>query len=115
MEARWVEHVAVRVIDFDWHVHFFRDIMRLPYTEELVDDQGVVQQIWLGGMQIQRAEDFEAAPPSQQRLSHVGILVDDREATLARALAIEGVELFEDKEDWFILPEGLVVELVKPN
>jgi catechol 2,3-dioxygenase-like lactoylglutathione lyase family enzyme len=106
----YVEHVAVRVKDIDWHIRFFRDALGMPIRE--VDGPGDnPRQIWtIGGMQLVADPDFDGP---EGRLAHLGVMTEDLDAALAAAYAWEGVSALPQGRNWLALPDGLCVELIQ--
>lgn len=114
-----IDHAAIRAKDFEWHLDFFQRVFGMditltdPRDVDLVNDFARVRQVWVGGIQLQRAEDFNPAEHTDDRLHHVGIAVSDVAATLDKVYAVEGVTQAPGKDrNWFILPEGLMIEVI---
>jgi catechol 2,3-dioxygenase-like lactoylglutathione lyase family enzyme len=105
----YVEHVAVRVKDIDWHVRFFREVLGMSIRE--VDGPAdAPRQVWtLGGMQFIADPDF-AGP--EGRLAHLGVMTEDAEAVIAEARAW-GVTEMPQGRGWLRLPDGLAVEVIQ--
>ena len=106
----YVEHVAVRVRDIDWHICFFREALGMPLREVdgPADDP---RQVWtVGGVQLMADPDF-AGP--EGRLAHLGVMTEDLEAALAEASAWEGVTAMPQGRNWLSLPDGLCVETLQ--
>ncbi|MDB5858575.1 MAG: 2-dehydropantoate 2-reductase [Ramlibacter sp.] len=109
----FVEHVAIRVRDIQWHIRFFREVLgqELREVDGSPDDP---RQYWtLGGMQLMATPDFQA-PPSNDAgwLAHLGIMVDDLEAVL-RTAGSWAVQPLPQGRNWLQLPDGLAVELIQ--
>ncbi len=106
----YVEHVAVRVRDIQWHLRFFREALGM--TIRAVD--GAVdapKQVWtIGGVQLIADPGF-AGP--EGRLAHLGVMTADLEATLAAAYAFDGVRAMPQGRNWLELPDGLCVEVMQ--
>ena len=106
----YVEHVAVRVKDLEWHVRFFREALGMP-IREIDGPADNPRQIWtIGGVQLIADPDF-AGP--EGRLAHLGIMTEDLDAALAAALAWEGVTRMSQGPNWLALPDGLCVEVIQ--
>lgn len=104
----YLEHAAVTVRDIQWCIRFFGDVLGMEVTRKKEKD-GKLEQAWLrGGIQlVSSPENHEAG-----RGHHLGIVVEDFQATLEEMLAYEGVRSMEGKpEKWVELPDGLVLEL----
>lgn len=105
----YVEHVAIRVADIHWHIRFFREVLGMDMREVdgPVDDP---RQFWtVGGIQLMA--DLGHAGP-EGRLAHLGIMVEDQAAALARAQAF-GVRQLPQGRGWIALPDGLELELIQ--
>lgn len=107
-----VQHVGVRVRDFDWYRHFFQDVMGMPVTLEKFDPENNLDQIWIGGVQLQHACSNAIADYGSQQMSHIGIETPDPDSLVLAVSSVEGVTPFSDKPNWFRLPEGHVIEIV---
>jgi catechol 2,3-dioxygenase-like lactoylglutathione lyase family enzyme len=111
----YVEHVAVRVKDIQWHINFFYEVLGMD-VREIDGPTDAPRQYWtVGGMQLMSTPDF-AAPPSNDAgwLAHLGIMVDDLEAALALAQSW-GVKQLQQGRNWLQLPDGLAVELMQAS
>ncbi|WP_407280458.1 VOC family protein [Aromatoleum evansii] len=111
----YVEHVAIRVADIDWHVRFFREVLGMTIREATPEGQ-VPYQVWtIGGVQLMSFPGFEAAPSNDAgRLAHLGIMVEDRETALAAAQRWNVKELPQGR-NWLQLPDGLAIELIQAH
>jgi catechol 2,3-dioxygenase-like lactoylglutathione lyase family enzyme len=104
----YVEHVAVRVKDIDWHIRFFREALGMP-IREVDGPRERPKQVWtIGGMQLLADPDFTGP---EGRLAHLGVMTEDLEAALAAAYAWEGVTAMPQGRNWLALPDGLCVEV----
>jgi catechol 2,3-dioxygenase-like lactoylglutathione lyase family enzyme len=111
----YVEHVAVRVKDIQWHINFFYEVLGMD-VREIDGPTDAPRQYWtIGGMQLMSTPDF-VAPPSNDAgwLAHLGIMVDDLEAALALAQSW-GVKQLSQGRNWLQLPDGLAVELMQAS
>lgn len=114
-QKSYVEHVAVRVKDIQWHIDFFLDVLGQD-VREIDGPTEAPRQYWtLGGMQLMSCPDFEA-PPSNDAgwLAHLGIMVEDLDAALAEAQKW-GVTALPQGRNWLQLPDGLAVELIQAS
>lgn len=118
MATAHVDHVAIRVRDLQWFLDFFQNTLGMEVT--LTDPAGMdpaqglegINQIWVGGIQLQRADAFEAEGPDKAQMSHFGIVLKDVEGTLEKVYAIDGIKQAEGKpRNWFVLPDGPMIEL----
>ena len=112
-QLSYVEHVAVRVRDIQWHIDFFRVVLGME-VREIDGPADAPRQYWtLGGVQLMATPGFDA-PPSNDAgwLAHLGIMVDDLEAALDAAQSW-GVKALPQGRNWLQLPDGLAVELIQ--
>lgn len=111
MAAPCVDHVAVRVRNFEAVLAFFTDVMGMEIT--LVDPASgelPLNQAWVGGIQLQRDEAGNSAYSGD--VSHIGLVADDADALLEAVYAQPGVKQAEGKpRNWFVTPFGLTIEL----
>lgn len=106
----YVEHVAVRVKDLQWHIHFFEQVFGMSIRKKSQPGDALTQ-VWLhGGIQLLYAPDFDSAAHGQ--LAHLGIMVNDMEKTLEKAYAL-GVKQLPQGKNWFALPEGICIEIMQ--
>jgi catechol 2,3-dioxygenase-like lactoylglutathione lyase family enzyme len=106
----YVEHVAIRVRDINWHVDFFREVLGMTIRDETGGAGSAVRQVWtIGGMQLIADPDF-AGP--EGRLAHLGIMVEDQAAVLRQARQW-GVKELPQGNNWLALPDGLNVEILQ--
>lgn len=111
----YVEHVAVRVKDIQWHINFFHEVLGMD-VREIDGPTDAPRQYWtIGGMQLMSTPDFEA-PPSNDAgwLAHLGIMVEDLDAALAEAQHW-GVTPLPQGRNWLQLPDGLAIELIQAS
>ena len=81
----YLEHVALKVADIDWHIRFFGEVLGMTLREEIPASGQLPRQVWtLGGLQL--AEDPGFTGP-EGRLMHLGIFVEDQAAVLKAAKA----------------------------
>lgn len=114
-QKSYVEHVAVRVKDIQWHINFFREVLGMD-AREIDGPADAPHQYWtIGGLQLMSTPGF-AAPPSNDAgwLAHLGIMVEDLEAALAGAQTW-GVKELPQGRNWLQLPDGLAVELIQAS
>jgi catechol 2,3-dioxygenase-like lactoylglutathione lyase family enzyme len=105
----YLEHVAIRVKDIDWHIRFFREVLGMTIREETNAGQ-TPYQIWtIGGMQLMSDPDFNGP---EGRLAHLGIMTEDLEEVLAEAIKWGAKEAPQGR-NWLILPDGLALELMQ--
>lgn len=104
----YMEHVAIRVRDIEWHVRFFREVLGMGLRD---DRRGQTpSQAWtVGGVQL--VADPAFADP-EGRLAHLGIMVEDLDAVLREA-AGWGVTALPQGPNWLRLPDGLCLEIIQ--
>lgn len=103
----YVEHVALRVKDIDWHVRFFRDVLGMP-VKEVDGNAEHPHQAWtVGGVQLIADPSFEGP---EGRFGHLGMMTEDVEAAIFCARQW-GIDSAPQGRNWLLLPDGLVVEL----
>lgn len=107
----YVEHVAIRVRDIEWHVRFFADVLGMTIRDEQGGGEtGRVRQVWtIGGVQLIADPDF-AGP--EGRCAHLGIMAEDQAAVLAAAHSW-GVRALPQGPNWLVLPDGLTIEILQ--
>lgn len=116
MSASYVNHVAMRVADLGWYLDFFGQALQMQVTltapEEAIDDPLSADQVWIGGVQLQKDPSARSADLSVERLNHIGIDVADVDAALERAYAYDGVVQAPGKpHNWMVLPDGTMLEI----
>ena len=107
----YVEHVAVRVMDIDWHIRFFKDVLGMTMREETPTGQSPYQFWTIGGVQLMSDPDFNGP---EGRLTHLGIMTEDLEQALTEAAAWGVTELPQGR-NWIALPDGLQIELIQAH
>lgn len=115
LQRSYVEHVAVRVRDIQWHMRFFSEVLGME-VREIEGSTDAPNQYWtIGGMQLISDPDF-IAPPSNDGgwLAHIGIMVQDLEAALRDARPW-GVQALPQGRHWLQLPDGLAIELIQAH
>lgn len=115
VQKAYVEHVAVRVKDIQWHIDFFYEVLGMDVREIDGPTDGPRQYWTIGGMQLMSTPDFEA-PPSNDAgwLAHLGIMVQDLPKALEAARAW-GVKPLPQGSNWLQLPDGLAIELIQAS
>lgn len=107
----YVEHVAIKVKDIDWHIRFFKEVLGMT-VREVTGPDGAPEKAWtLGGMQFNVDPDFNGP---EGRLAHLGIMVEDLETTLVEAQKW-GVRELPMGRNWLALPDGLELELMQAH
>ena len=107
----YVEHVAIKVKDIDWHIRFFRDVLGME-AREIAAPEGKPKKVWtIGGMQFNEDPDFNGP---EGRMDHLRIMVDNLDKVLADA-SRWGVRELQMGRNWFALPDGLELELMQAH
>ena len=107
----YVEHVAIRVSDIDWHIRFFEQVLGMRVREVQGGDANT-KQVWtVGGLQLKSEPGFSGP---EGRLAHLGIMVEDLSEALAEA-AKWGVTELPQGRNWLALPDGLELELIQAH
>lgn len=115
IQKSYVEHVAIRVSDIQWHINFFYEVLGMD-VREIDGPTDAPNQYWtLGGMQLMSTPGF-VAPPSNDAgwLAHLGVMVDDLESALLEAQKWHVKQLPQGR-NWLQLPDGLAVELIQAS
>lgn len=105
----YVEHVALRVRDINWHIRFFEEVLGLS-LREVEGDPASPSQVWtIGGLQLIADPAFEGP---EGRLAHLGVMAEDSEGAINAASAF-GVTHLSKGRNWLVLPDGLCVEILQ--
>ncbi len=109
----YVEHVAIRVRDIQWHINFFYEALGMD-VREIDGPTDAPNQYWtIGGIQLMSTPSFEAAPSNDKGwLAHLGVMVDDLNAAIA-AVTRFGATPLPQGRNWLQLPDGLAIELIQ--
>ncbi len=99
-------HAALNVRDFEWYLNFFEDVFGMK--EEKRQGNMPYRKIWLdGGIQL---NECQADTDSAGVLDHLGLVADDVDAVIEAAKA-RGCITVPFRPTWFILPNGVVIEM----
>ena len=105
--ASYLEHMALKVSDIDWHVRFFEEVFDMPVRMSL--GEAPHRKIWLhAGIQLNEEVEFEEI---EGRADHLGIMTENVEDVLEKAYA-RGVEELPQGHNWFRLPSGIQIEVI---
>ncbi len=103
-----MDHVAINVSDLEWNIGFFSDVFGMEVTKEGTADNGK-RQVWLsGGIQL---VPYDGPIEQGVLLNHICIVVDDMDATMAKADKYK-VEHLAKGYNWIVLPTGLCIEVL---
>ena len=116
MKKARLDHVAIRVENLEWYLEFFRDVFGMEITQARGADPTRPDEVWIGGFQLTRDTRYQPPRDGQaERAWHVAVDVPDLD-TAARAMSTyPQVRLWDGKPEhqyWFLLPDGLIIELV---
>ena len=105
----YLEHIAIRVKDIQWHIRFFREALGM--TLRSVDGpEDHPKQVWtIGGLQLVSDPNFEGP---EGRIAHLGIMTEDLESTLEEIYKWDVTQMPQGRH-WVALPDGLVIELLQ--
>ena len=99
-----LDHIAIDVKEPDWYIRFFEEC----FSETVVKTEGT--KTWLkDGIQINKVETEYICS------GHVAFVVDDYEDCLKRVYEYENVHPSDGGYNWPCLPNGLVIEVLKPG
>ncbi|MBR2591489.1 MAG: VOC family protein [Oscillospiraceae bacterium] len=101
-----LNHAALNVRDFEWYLNFFEDVFGMKEEKR----QGVMpyRKIWLdGGIQL---NECQVEIDSEGPMDHLGFTADDVDAVIKEAKD-RGCIAVPYKPTWFILPNGVVIEM----
>ena len=103
-----LHHMAVNAANFEATVKFFQELFDMEVLK--TNGEAPHRKLWFKqGIQVNEVTEAGAAG---NVYDHIGIRVDDREGTLAKAHAM-GCRAMDGKpEHWFLTPEGIVIELM---
>lgn len=105
--AAYLEHMALKVRDFDWHVSFFQEVFDMPVR--LFMGEAPNRKIWLhAGIQFNEDVNFNN---EEGRADHLGIMVEDVADIMEKAYA-RGAKPAPQGDNWFVLPSGITVEVI---
>ena len=101
-----LNHTALNVKEFDWYFDFFQRVFDMEVQRERGDRPG--RQVWFKqGVQL---NEVAADEVPGKLYDHLGFVVEDVPAL--KALAVKnGCTHLEGKDHWFILPNGVRIEL----
>ena len=103
-----LHHVCVNSVNFEETVRFFQEVFQM----EISHTRGTApsRKLWFQeGIQVNEAAHADSAG---NLYDHIGIHVDNKEETLAKARAF-GCTILPDKPKWFYTPDGTLIELME--
>ena len=102
-----LHHAAVNSVNFEETVRFFREVFQMEISH--TRGEAPSRKLWFHqGIQVNEAAHADTAG---NLYDHIGIQVDNREETLAKARAF-GCTVLPDKPKWFYTPDGTLFELM---
>jgi len=105
----YLEHVAIRVKDIQWHIRFFKEALGMTLRSVDGPEDGP-KQVWtIGGLQLVSDPGFKGP---EGRIAHLGIMTEDLEGALDEVYKW-GVTQMPQGRHWFALPDGLTIELLQ--
>ena len=103
-----LHHVALNVSDLDWYTHFFQEVFGMGIRK--TTGTALERKLWFNeGIQL---NESPGAPPAGGACDHISIAVPDIPETKEAALKA-GCTPLPGKAHWFILPNGVMVELMR--
>jgi extradiol dioxygenase family protein len=105
-----LNHIALNVQDFDWYQNFFQEVFDMKIQRERGETPA--RQLWfVQGIQLNECPSDEETGGIYD---HLGFVVED--VPMLKELAIRhGCKHLEGKDHWFVLPNGVKVELKPMN
>ena len=105
----YLEHIAIRVKDIQWHIRFFKEALGMSLRS--VDGPGDhPKQVWtIGGLQLVSDPSFEGP---EGRIAHLGIMTEDVEAAIEEVNKWHLTQMPQGR-NWFALPDGLIIEVLQ--
>lgn len=103
-----LHHMAVNSPNFAETVRFFEELFDMDVLK--TSGEAPNRKLWFKqGIQVNEVPE---AVPGGNVYDHIGIQVDDREQTLAKALSM-GCKAIDGKPaHWFLTPDKIVIELM---
>ena len=103
-----LHHMAVNSANFEETVRFFEELFDMEVLK--TGGEAPDRKLWFRqGIQVNETAE---ADTRGNVYDHIGIWVDDRERTLAKALGM-GCRAIDGKPaHWFLTPDNIVIELM---
>jgi catechol 2,3-dioxygenase-like lactoylglutathione lyase family enzyme len=107
----YVDHVAIRVSDINWHIGFFcnalgMEIRKIQGAADRPDQCSMFE-----GIQLISDPERDLNKKSDGP-DHIGIMVEDVDAAIDNAKKM-GVESSAKAVNWLEMPHGLILELMQ--
>lgn len=104
-----LHHTSISVTDFEWHIQFFKEVFHMH--EYRVKGEAPNRSIWFSeGIQLDELPDGQDDEMRASFPAHIAFQTDDLEVILSRAYEL-GCKQYKDKHHWFVMPNGLKVEI----
>lgn len=101
-----LHHVAIATIEFEQYKELFE---KLGMTIERENGKKPTRQLWFNeGIQLKEVSSIEQG----NNVDHIALATKNIEETVRLAL-LNGCKSNSRGENWFILPNGTVIELMK--
>lgn len=103
-----LHHIALNVCDMEWYAALFQEIFHLEIRKR--EGTAPYRKIWFfEGLQLNECVDI---PAQGDICDHISFSTSNIEETVEAALTA-GCMPVPNKKNWFALPNGLKVELMK--
>lgn len=120
-----IDHAAMNVNEFEWHVRFFQDVFGM--TIEKSQGEKPDRKVWFAqGIQLNEIEEtatedtvtenepggsVSAGKSASCWADHIGIRTDDMEGVLNRSREFGCTPVSGKGKNWFQMPGGAIFEL----
>lgn len=103
-----LHHVAINVQDFEWNLHLFQKLFHMKIKKTAGEKPN--RKVWFyQGIQINECSSLS---PDSSNYDHIAISVNNISETVTQALKMNCTPL-SNGNNWFLLPEGTKIELIK--
>lgn len=101
------DHIALCVKDYDWYINFFETVFEMKIKRET--GQKPERKLWFDkGIQLIECEEIETPGTLYD---HVAFKAENKEEIYVRLKALD-CKKYLQKENWFIVKETLIVEIL---
>ena len=102
-----LDHVALCVKEYDWYISFFENVFEMKIKKESGAEPE--RKVWFDkGMPLIESKE---KPIPGTLYDHIAFKADDKEVIYTR-LKAQGCKEYLQKENWFIVRDALVVEIL---
>ncbi|MFC4304465.1 VOC family protein [Cohnella boryungensis] len=110
MAVKRIDHVGVMVSDMDQTIRFYTEIVGLEVKSRFTHTNGLLQLAFLGtpgaeGTEIELIQGYNAQLPTEGKIHHFAITVDDIEAEYERLKELH-IEFVDGFDQITALPNG---------